>query len=113
MVSTTTVPPVKHQVVDKLPKRFKNLQFGIQSNQDIVNQGVLEVSDRSMYDIDKGREPTQNGVLDKRLVSVAHPLNSTRRHLLTSLSARELPARREFALHATSDWLTASGILAT
>ncbi|KAI0196975.1 DNA-directed RNA polymerase III subunit RPC1 [Astrocystis sublimbata] len=64
---TATVAPVKHQVADKLPKRFKNIQFGIQSNQDIVNQGVLEVSDRSMYDVDKGREPTQNGVLDKRL----------------------------------------------
>ncbi|KAI1156878.1 DNA-directed RNA polymerase III subunit RPC1 [Nemania diffusa] len=68
-LTTTTgaVAPVKHQVVDKLPKRFKSFKFGIQSNQDIVNQGVLEVSDRSMYDIDKGREPTQNGVLDKRL----------------------------------------------
>ncbi|KAI1179141.1 DNA-directed RNA polymerase III subunit RPC1 [Nemania sp. FL0916] len=65
--TTSAAAPVKHQVVDKLPKRFKNLKFGVQSNQDIVNQGVLEVSDRSMYDIDKGREPTQNGVLDKRL----------------------------------------------
>ncbi|KAI1810219.1 DNA-directed RNA polymerase III subunit RPC1 [Poronia punctata] len=69
MATTTTFTPapVKHQVVDKLPKRIKNLKFGIQSNQDIVNQGVLEVSDRSMYDIEKGREPTKNGVLDKRL----------------------------------------------
>lgn len=59
--------PVKHQVVDKPPKKFKQIKFGIQSNQDIVNQGVIEVSDRSMYDIERGREPTQNGVLDKRL----------------------------------------------
>ncbi|KAJ3580420.1 hypothetical protein NPX13_g141 [Xylaria arbuscula] len=67
MTETSAVAPVKHQVVDKLPKRFKNLKFGVQSNQDIVNQGVLEVSVRDMYDVDKGREPTQNGVLDKRL----------------------------------------------
>lgn len=71
MATMSITAPVKHQVVDKLPKRFKNLKFGIQSNQDIVNQGVLEVSDRTMYDVDKGREPTKNGVLDKRLVSVA------------------------------------------
>ncbi|ORY65285.1 RNA polymerase Rpb1 [Pseudomassariella vexata] len=59
--------PVKRQVVDKLPKRFKQLKFGIQSNQDIVNQAVVEVSDRNMYDVEAGREPTKNGVLDKRL----------------------------------------------
>ncbi|KAH9892352.1 hypothetical protein F4778DRAFT_317731 [Xylariomycetidae sp. FL2044] len=65
--TTTAVAPMKHQVVDKLPKKFKQIKFGIQSNQDIVNQGVIEVSDKTMYDIDKGREPTMNGVLDKRL----------------------------------------------
>ncbi|KAL7623348.1 DNA-directed RNA polymerase III subunit C1 (rpo31) [Parahypoxylon ruwenzoriense] len=64
---TSAVAPVKHQVVDKLPKRFKRIKFGIQSNQDIVNQAVIEVSDRSLYDVDRGREPTQNGVLDKHL----------------------------------------------
>ncbi|EMR61390.1 putative dna-directed rna polymerase iii subunit rpc1 protein [Eutypa lata UCREL1] len=63
----SAIAPVKHQVVDKPPKKFKQIKFGIQSNQDIVNQGVIEVSDRSMYDIERGREPTQNGVLDKRL----------------------------------------------
>ncbi|XXH03433.1 hypothetical protein Hte_009835 [Hypoxylon texense] len=64
---TTTAVPVKHQVVDRLPKKFKQIKFGIQSNQDIVNQAVIEVSDRTMYDIDRGREPTSNGILDKRL----------------------------------------------
>ncbi|CAJ2502597.1 Uu.00g099910.m01.CDS01 [Anthostomella pinea] len=67
MTTTSAAAPVKHQVVDKIPKRFKRLKFGIQSNQDIVNQGVMEVSDRNMYDMDRGREPTVNGVLDKRL----------------------------------------------
>ncbi|KAI0849327.1 beta and beta-prime subunits of DNA dependent RNA-polymerase [Daldinia vernicosa] len=70
-MATTTIThsaaPVKHQVVDKLPKKFRQIKFGIQSNQDIVNQAVIEVSDRTMYDIDRGREPTQNGILDKRL----------------------------------------------
>ncbi|KAI1778021.1 beta and beta-prime subunits of DNA dependent RNA-polymerase [Hypoxylon cercidicola] len=64
---TSTAVPVKHQVVDRLPKKFKQIKFGIQSNQDIVNQAVIEVSDRTMYDIDRGREPTSNGILDKRL----------------------------------------------
>ncbi|KAI0137986.1 beta and beta-prime subunits of DNA dependent RNA-polymerase [Hypoxylon sp. NC0597] len=64
---TTAAVPVKHQVVDKLPKKFKQIKFGIQSNQDIVNQAVIEVSDRTMYDISRGREPTQHGPLDKRL----------------------------------------------
>ncbi|KAI1089999.1 beta and beta-prime subunits of DNA dependent RNA-polymerase [Rostrohypoxylon terebratum] len=69
--ATNTTPGasmlVKHQVVDKLPKKFKQIKFGIQSNQDIVNQAVLEVSDRTMYDVGRGREPIQNGPLDKRL----------------------------------------------
>ncbi|KAI2624900.1 beta and beta-prime subunits of DNA dependent RNA-polymerase [Hypoxylon sp. NC1633] len=58
---------VKHQVVDKLPKKFKQMKFGIQSTQDIVNQAVIEVSARDIYDIKRGREPTTNGALDKRL----------------------------------------------
>ncbi|KAI0842643.1 beta and beta-prime subunits of DNA dependent RNA-polymerase [Hypoxylon sp. FL0890] len=64
---TTTTVPVKHQVVDKLPKKIKQMKFGIQANQDIVNQAVIEVSDRTMYDVGRGREPTEHGPLDKRL----------------------------------------------
>ncbi|KAK8138829.1 DNA-directed RNA polymerase III largest subunit [Apiospora sp. TS-2023a] len=67
MRGATAVAPVKHQVVDKPPKRFGQMKFGIQSLQDITNQAVLEVSDRTMYDLSRGREPTKNGVLDKRL----------------------------------------------
>ncbi|KAJ9137803.1 DNA-directed RNA polymerase subunit [Coniochaeta hoffmannii] len=63
----TLAVPVKQQVVDRLPKRFASLKFGIQSNQDIVNQAVLEVSDRMLYDIEKGRTPSQHGPLDPRL----------------------------------------------
>ncbi|KAH8820997.1 hypothetical protein F5884DRAFT_840392 [Xylogone sp. PMI_703] len=57
----------KAQVVDKIPKRFKELKFGIQSNQDIVNQAVLEVSDRMLYDVEKMRKPVPHGALDQRL----------------------------------------------
>ncbi|KAH6655660.1 DNA-directed RNA polymerase III [Truncatella angustata] len=64
---SSAVAPVKHQVVDKVPKRFRQIKFGIQSNQDIVNQAVVEVADRTMYDLDRGREPIKNGPLDKRL----------------------------------------------
>ncbi|KEZ40633.1 DNA-directed RNA polymerase III subunit RPC1 [Scedosporium apiospermum] len=59
--------PVKAQLVDKLPKRFKEIKFGIQSNQDITNQAVLEVSDRLLYDIENNRAPYRHGPLDPRL----------------------------------------------
>jgi DNA-directed RNA polymerase III subunit RPC1 len=39
------------------------------SNQDIVNQAVLEVSDRLLYDIENHRAPFRHGPLDPRLVS--------------------------------------------
>lgn len=76
----------KTQVVDRIPKRFKELKFGIQSvclfcsgkvftnsayhrsNQDIVNQGVLEITDRILYDVERGRIPIKNGALDPHLV---------------------------------------------
>ncbi|KAH7329505.1 hypothetical protein B0I35DRAFT_420341 [Stachybotrys elegans] len=59
--------PVKLQVEDNLPKQFHSLKFGIQSNQDIANQAVLEVSDRWLYDIEHGRAPYKHGPLDPRL----------------------------------------------
>ncbi|KAI6779475.1 uncharacterized protein J7T54_001891 [Emericellopsis cladophorae] len=58
---------VKQQLVDKLPKHFKGIKFGIQSNQDIANQAVLEVSDRLLYDIENNRAPYRHGPLDPRL----------------------------------------------
>ncbi|KAG5965333.1 hypothetical protein E4U57_004170 [Claviceps arundinis] len=63
----STEDPVKQQLVDKLPKRFKGIKFGIQSNQDIANQAVLEVSDRLLYDIENNRSPYRHGPLDPRL----------------------------------------------
>ncbi|KAK4214684.1 DNA-directed RNA polymerase III subunit RPC1 [Rhypophila decipiens] len=59
--------PVKRQLVDHVPKRFKALKFGIQSPQDIVNQGVLQVSTNNLYDLSNGRRPLPHGLLDPRL----------------------------------------------
>ncbi|KAK4140556.1 uncharacterized protein C8A04DRAFT_31893 [Dichotomopilus funicola] len=57
----------KEQLVDQLPKRFKSLKFGIQSHQDIVSQGVLEVSDNLLYDVENRRTAFPHGPLDPRL----------------------------------------------
>src|SRR5690242_418060 len=58
----------KQQLVDRIPARIKHIQFGIYSNQDIVNQAVLEVSDRNVYDLapaaDNTRTLTANGPMD-------------------------------------------------
>ncbi|KAH9875596.1 hypothetical protein IAQ61_003060 [Plenodomus lingam] len=69
----------KQQVVDRIPARIKHIQFGIYnttmpeqtvvtSNQDIVNQAVLEVSDRNVYDLapaaNNERTLTANGPMD-------------------------------------------------
>ncbi|KAI6760579.1 hypothetical protein HG530_009439 [Fusarium avenaceum] len=59
--------PVKQQLVDKLPKRIRSIKFGIQSNQDIANQGVVEISDRLLYDTENKRAPYLHGPLDSRL----------------------------------------------
>ncbi|KAI9813282.1 MAG: hypothetical protein M1827_004224 [Pycnora praestabilis] len=58
---------VKEQVVDTVPKRIKEIKFGVLSNQDIVNQAVLEVSDRSLYDLENNRAAVPNGALDGRM----------------------------------------------
>lgn len=63
----TVAATVKEQVVDTVPKRIKALQFGILSSQDIVNQGVLEVSDRNLYDLARDRAVQSDGPLDARM----------------------------------------------
>ncbi|KAF5723694.1 DNA-directed RNA polymerase III subunit RPC1 [Fusarium mundagurra] len=62
-----TDSPVKQQLVDRLPKRISSIKFGIQSNQDIANQAVVEISDRLLYDIENNRAPYRHGPLDSRL----------------------------------------------
>ncbi len=63
---------VKEQVVDQVPKVFKELKFGIKSPQDIVNQSVMEVSQSMLFNIHKNRIPFAQGPLDPRLVSTLH-----------------------------------------
>jgi DNA-directed RNA polymerase III subunit RPC1 len=62
---------VKQQVVDAAPARIKHIQFGIYSNQDMVNQAVVEVSDRNVYDLtptpEGERTHTANGPMDPHM----------------------------------------------
>ena len=57
----------KEQVVDDTPKVIKALQFGVLSNQDIVNQSQVELADRRMYNLDEGRNVATYGPLDPRM----------------------------------------------
>ncbi|KAG9962267.1 beta and beta-prime subunits of DNA dependent RNA-polymerase, partial [Aureobasidium melanogenum] len=63
--------PPKEQVIDRPPKRISELEFGVLSNQDMVKQSVVEVSDRNVYDLGTGpggkRTLTAHGPLDGRL----------------------------------------------
>ncbi|KAH8589445.1 hypothetical protein B0O99DRAFT_692508 [Bisporella sp. PMI_857] len=67
MHATSSGGIMKAQVKDKIPKRFKELKFGIQSNQQIANQAVLEVSTRVLYDFQDGKKPTAHGANDARM----------------------------------------------
>ncbi|KAL8925127.1 MAG: hypothetical protein Q9208_003632 [Pyrenodesmia sp. 3 TL-2023] len=58
---------VKEQVVDTVPKRIKELRFGLPSSQDIVNQSVLEVCHRDFFDLERDRAPQAHGPLDPRM----------------------------------------------
>ncbi|KAF2634378.1 DNA-directed RNA polymerase III subunit RPC1 [Massarina eburnea CBS 473.64] len=61
----------KQQVADRIPARIKHIQFGIFSNDDVVNQATLEVSDRNVYDLAPAnnslRGRTANGPMDPRM----------------------------------------------
>ena len=59
--------PTKEQVVGSAPKRIKELRFGVFSSQDVLNQSVLEVCDRNLYDLQQDRAPCNNGPLDTRM----------------------------------------------
>ncbi|KAH0566504.1 hypothetical protein GP486_000085 [Trichoglossum hirsutum] len=61
----TSAEPVKEQVTHSVPKRISEIRFGI--FQDIVNQAVIEVADRNLFDLENGRAPVHNGALDGRL----------------------------------------------
>ena len=61
----------KQQVRRTTPKRIQELQFGLVSQQDVVGRGVVEISDRAIYDIGSNsnglRSTTPHGPLDARL----------------------------------------------
>ncbi|KAI9818667.1 MAG: hypothetical protein M1826_001348 [Phylliscum demangeonii] len=59
--------PHKEQLLDRVPKRIKEIQFGILSSQDVVNQAVVEISNRTLFDLDNDRAPMPNGPLDGKL----------------------------------------------
>ncbi|KAI9849940.1 MAG: hypothetical protein M1837_000154 [Sclerophora amabilis] len=81
---------VKEQVVDHVPKRIREIEFGILSNQDIVKQGVIEISDRQLYDLNQNRAPVTNGLLDPRLVriEILLPDHTDRSSKLTYLASQ-------------------------
>ncbi|KAF7510795.1 hypothetical protein GJ744_005895 [Endocarpon pusillum] len=57
----------KVQVVDRVPKVIKELQFGVLSNADIVHQSLAEISDRRLFDLERNRAINSHGPLDKRM----------------------------------------------
>jgi DNA-directed RNA polymerase III subunit RPC1 len=63
----------KEQVVNNVPKVIKQLQFGVLSDQDIVNQSAVELVDRRLFDLDKTAPPgttraiADYGPLDRRM----------------------------------------------
>ncbi|KAI9371302.1 DNA-directed RNA polymerase III largest subunit [Aspergillus egyptiacus] len=57
----------KAQVIDRVPKVIKELKFGVLSNDDIVSQGVVEVSDRKFYNLENDRAVVPHGPLDGRM----------------------------------------------
>ncbi|KAI1624964.1 DNA-directed RNA polymerase III subunit C1 [Exophiala viscosa] len=59
--------PGKEQVVNDVPKVIKELQFGVLSDQDIINQSQVELADRRLFDLDKGRSYAEYGPLDRRM----------------------------------------------
>ncbi|KAJ5106015.1 DNA-directed RNA polymerase III largest subunit [Penicillium alfredii] len=57
----------KAQVIDRVPKVIKELKFGVLTNDDIVGQAVVEVSDRKFFDLDHDRAVVAHGPLDSRM----------------------------------------------
>jgi hypothetical protein len=83
------------------------------SNQDIVNQAVLEVSDRVLYDVEKMRQPVPHGALDARLVGLPELWYKGDLLADSCISSRESPARPACAKPAARDFIAATGISVT
>lgn len=59
---------MKESLVDEPPKYIKGITFGILSPQDIIKRAEVEIVDRDLYDLSKGRSAKQYGPLDPRMV---------------------------------------------
>ncbi|KIW89530.1 uncharacterized protein Z519_09686 [Cladophialophora bantiana CBS 173.52] len=75
MAAATQVQDIilgKEQVINDVPKVIKELQFGVFSDQDIINQSAVELVDRRLFDLDKTRSDgtraiAEYGPLDRRM----------------------------------------------
>ncbi|RMD40980.1 hypothetical protein DV735_g4155, partial [Chaetothyriales sp. CBS 134920] len=78
LVAIAVPPPGKPVVVDDAPKVIKALQFGVFSDQDIVNRSQVQLADRRLFDLNKGRAYAEFGPLDPRLgISGKHDICKT------------------------------------
>ncbi|KAJ3084695.1 hypothetical protein HDU99_007311 [Rhizoclosmatium hyalinum] len=58
----------KETITDSLPKRVKQLEFGVFSAQDSKKLSVIELHEPNLFDLSKpGRPPARFGVLDRRM----------------------------------------------
>ncbi|WFD31819.1 DNA-directed RNA polymerase [Malassezia sp. CBS 17886] len=65
---------MKELVTQDAPKKIKNIQFGVMSQQEIVNLAELEVVTGDIYDLPH-RQPRKGGVLDRRM-GISDKLNT-------------------------------------
>jgi DNA-directed RNA polymerase III subunit RPC1 len=59
---------MKECLVDEPPKYIKGIEFGVLSSQEIIKQAEVEIATRDLYDLEKGRQPKENGAIDQRMV---------------------------------------------
>ncbi len=86
--------------------------FYVRSTQNIVNQAVLEVSDRMLYDVEKMRRPVQHGALDSRLVRLREAWYTEAILADFGLLLRELQAKLDYVIPAAKDFTIAMVISA-
>lgn len=58
---------MKEVVTTEVPKRIGSIQFSSLSAADIVAQSEVEISTRDLFDLEKDREPKENGALDPKM----------------------------------------------
>ncbi|CAN6658223.1 DNA-directed RNA polymerase III subunit RPC1 [Trichomonascus vanleenenianus] len=58
---------MKESVVDDPPRYIKDIDFGVLKPQEIIKESVVEISQKDLYDLTKGRIPYENGAIDTRM----------------------------------------------